>query len=237
MRIAICDDSPFDRELIRDLLRRYFSGVQSRPDLVFYDSGINLVYDLQEGGWFDAVLLDIYMNDHLGIDIARQLRQEGFRGEIVFLTASPDFAVDSYDVTAAGYLLKPISYEKLVRVMDRITRGLDEGTYAVRQRSRVIRVPLGEILFVESSNSKCILHRSDGTDYTIYKRLDEIQAGLNDPRFLRCHQSYLVNMDHVQQVDKQFILSSGDAVLIRQRDLKSIRQAYLTYAAGAGGKA
>ena len=43
-------------------------------------------------------------------------------------------------------------------------------------------------------------------------------------------------MDHVQQVDKQFVLSSGDAVLIRQRDLKTIRQTYLSYAAGAGSK-
>lgn len=236
MRIAICDDSPMDRELIGDLLTRYFNDIQFRPDLVFYDSGVNLVYDLQEGDWFDIVLLDIYMDDHLGIDIAHQLRDLGFQGEIVFLTASSKFAVDSYDVTAAGYLLKPLSYEKLTRVMNRISKNFDLGTYAVRQRSKVIRIPMSEILYVESSNSKCVLHRTDGKDYTIYKRLDEIQSELTDPRFLRCHQSYLVNMDHVQQVDKQFVLSSGDAVLIRQRDLKAIRQTYLSYAAGAGGK-
>ena len=55
---------------------------------------------------------------------------------------------------------------------------------------------------------------------------------LDDERFLRCHQSYLVNMDHISQVDKQFILMTGEAVLIRQRDLKAMRQTYLDYMAG-----
>ena len=131
----------------------------------------------------------------------------------------------------SGYLLKPLSLEKLSRVMDRVLQAFQAGTYAVRQRANVIRIPLHEILYVESSNSKCLLHRTPDLSYTIYKRLDEIQQELGDQRFLRCHQSYLVNMDHIVQADSQFLLDSGDAVLIRQRDRKAIRQAYLDYAA------
>ncbi len=237
VRIAICDDSSLDREMICELVRSCFAQRRLRPEIVPYESGINLADDIEDGVWYDILFLDIYMTDHLGIDIAHKLRALGYEGQIVFLTASPDFAIDSYDVTAAGYILKPISVDKLNMVLTRIAKNFDEATYPLRQRSKVVRVPLEEILFVESSNTKCILHRQGGEEYTIYKRLDEIESELNDRRFLRCHQSYLVNMDHIRQADKTFVLSSGDEVTIRQRDMKAIRQAYLDYAASSGRRA
>ena len=231
MRIAFCDDSELDRDIIHEMLTYSVSQAQLHAEMIPYDSGINLIDDIQDGMDFDIVFLDIYMKDHLGIDVARRLRQLGYTGEIVFLTASPDFAIDGYDVAAAGYLLKPISLEKLNSTIDRVARNVDEQTYAVRQRSRVLRIPLRDILYVESSNSRCVLHRVDGTGYTIYKKLDEIQEELGDKRFLRCSQSYLVNMDHIRQADKEFVLTSGDVVMIRQRNLKAIRQTYLDYVA------
>ena len=236
MRIAICDGCSFDRELFADMLHDYFAGQPIRYELEQYENGSSLICDIEEGAWFDVVFLDIYMNDLLGIDVARRLRAQQYDGEIVFLTASSDFAVDSYDVGAAGYLLKPHSLERLGKVMDRILQRFDIGTYQIRQRSMVVRIPFYEILYVESSNSKCILHRKDGNSYVIYKRLGEIEDELNEERFLRCHQSYLVNMDYIQQVDKQFTLTTGDTVLIRQRDLKVIREAYLGYVASRDEK-
>ena len=231
MRIAICDDSSIDRDIIRELLTQSVSRAQLHAELVTYDSGINLIDDVQDGMWFDIVFLDIYMQNHLGIDVARRLRELEYTGEIVFLTASPDFAIDGYDVAAAGYILKPISVEKLNNVIDRIAHNFDDRSYTVRRRSMVIRIPFGEILYVESSNNRCVLHRVNGEEFTVYKKLDEIETTLGDRRFLRCSQSFLVNMDHIRQADKSFVMSSGDVVPIRQRNLKAIRQTYLDYAA------
>lgn len=232
MRIAVCDDSSMDRELMMDLLDRYLAEKSIHYDVTQYEDGLNLVYDVEEGVWYDIVFLDAYMKDTLGIDVARKLRAMDYRGEIIFFTATSEFAVDSYEVEAAGYMVKPHSVEKLSMAMDRIIHHFDVDTYQVQQRSRVVRIPYSEILYVESSNSKCLVHRSDGTSYAIYKRLSQVEEELDDPRFLRCHQSYLVNMDCIEQADKQFILTSGDTVLIRQRDLKAIRQAYLCYVTG-----
>lgn len=229
MHIAVCDDSAFDRELIVELLHIYFAQKPFQYKLAQYNSGINLVCDVEDGCWFDIIFLDIYMNGLLGIDAAHKLRALGFDGAIIFLTASADFAVDSYDAAAAGYLLKPHSFDKLCRCMDRVLQDFDTCTYQVQQRMRIVRVPYTEITFIESSNSKCILHRSDGSCYIVYKKLGKIEAELSDNRFLRCHQSYLVNMDFIAQADRQFHLTTGESVLIRQRDLKSIRQAYLDY--------
>lgn len=229
MRIAVCDDNSLDRELIIALLHQYFVTKPISNEIIPYEGGLDLLHDFEDGMWFDIIFLDIYMNDLLGIDVAHKLRTLGYHGHIIFLTATADFAVDSYEVEAMGYLLKPHNFEKLSQVMDRATREMSTNTYQIKKHSNVIRVSYHEILYVESNNSKCIMHCLNGENYVIYKRLTTIENELNDDRFLRCHQSYLVNMDYIQQVDHQFTLVTGDTVLIRQRSLKAIRQTALDY--------
>lgn len=231
MRIAICEDNEIHRDILEHLLNRYFSERPIHFELVPYQYGMNFLYDMEEGAYFDMAFLDIYMEDTMGNQIAHQLRAMGYQGEIVFLTASSDFAIEGYDVDASGYLLKPLDYGKLEMVMDRITRNIAPSTYQIRQRSTVTKLAYHEILYIESNNSKCILHTDSGGTYTVYKTLNTIEKELGDRRFLRCHQSFLVNMDHIKQIEKQFLLSNGDYVPIRQRGVKAVRQAYMDYIA------
>ena len=105
MRIAVCEDNQLQRDMIVQLLNRC-SAERSLPvTLAPYAYGINLLYDVEEGANFDIVFLDIYLPDAMGNELAHRLRAMGYQGKIVFLTASPDFAIESYDVAASGYLL------------------------------------------------------------------------------------------------------------------------------------
>lgn len=231
MKIAICDDSKLDRDMIKDFLYQY-TQEKSIPNIITeYEHGMNLVYDVEEEVHFDLIFLDILMAGPHGMDIARNLRRVGYTGKIVFLTSTADFAVDSYEVEASGYLLKPHNYEKLCLLLDRIIERIDIGQFHVSIRNKIISIPFNEIMYVESRNNVCILHRMDGTEYTVYKKLKEIEEQLNDIRFLRCHQSYIVNMSFVVKADKQFELITGDVVLIRQRSLKELRKVYADYVA------
>lgn len=229
MKIAVCDDSRMDIEIITEFLKIYFSYKRLDCLTEVYSSGAELLKAVKAGALFNAVFLDIYMEPILGIDAAKELRKMKYEGAIIFLTATDEFAVDSYDVRALGYLLKPHSYDKFCTVMDRFIETYKEETYRIKRRGGVISVPLSEIMYIESSNTKCILHRKDSSTYNIYKKLDEIEAELNEPRFLRCHQSYIVNMSYVESAEDQFMLTNGDIVYIRHRDIKSIRQKYLDY--------
>ncbi len=231
MRIAVCEDNQLQRDMIVQLLSRC-SAERSLPvELVPYEFGMNLLYDVEEGADFDIVFLDIYLPDTMGNELAHRLRGMGYRGKLVFLTASPDFAIESYDVFASGYLLKPISYERLKTVLDRITEHVDPNTYQIRHRATVTRIAYRDILYIESSNSKCMIHTISGSVHTAYKTLNTIEKELNAPCFLRCHQSFLVNMDHVRQIGKECLLSNGETIPIRQRGVKPVRQAYMAYAA------
>ena len=116
MNIGVCDDNFLDREIIIDFLKDYSSERSIACNIYDYVSGEDLIYDIQDGKSFDLIFLDIYIGKELGINIAKQLREKlNFSGKIVFLTATVDFAVDSYDVEATGYLLKPLNIEKCVR--------------------------------------------------------------------------------------------------------------------------
>ncbi|MGN0707901.1 MAG: LytR/AlgR family response regulator transcription factor [Faecalibacterium sp.] len=229
MRLAICEDNKLQRELLKHFLSCYFSEKEGSFEIAMYDCGTNFLYDIEDGKSFQVVFLDIYMGDSMGNEIAHKLRGMGYQGEIVFLTSSPDFAIESYEVEARGYLLKPLDYNKLKRVMDRITQSVPSKAYQILQRTTVTMLAYSEILYIESINSKCFLHTKSGETYTIYKTLNTIETELGDQRFLRCHQSFLVNMDHIRQMGKHCVLSNGELVPIRQRGVKSVREMYLNY--------
>lgn len=230
MRIAVCDDNQLDRDIIKDFLHTYMTEKSIPNTITEYENGMNLIYDIEEGRYYDMVFLDIFMDQILGMDIARKLRNVGYTGNIVFLTSTAEFAVDSYEVEASGYLLKPHDYEKLCGLLNRIIDRTNIGHFQVSVRNTIYSIPFGEIVYVESRNNICILHRSDGSEYTIYKKLSEVELQLSESRFLRCHQSYLVNMSYISKADSQFELTTGDVVLIRQRSQKEIRRIYQEFA-------
>ena len=229
LRVAICDDSALERDILADFLSHYCNAHAIDYSYKMYDSGEPLYYELGDGGWFDIILLDILMDPPLGIDVARRLREIGYKGTIVFCTAALDFAPDSFEVGASGYLLKPYTPKTFERTMHRVLSDIVENTYAIKNRSQVLHIPREEIMYVESHNSQCILHQAGQKTYTLYKKLGEIEQELTAPCFLRCHQSFLVNMNYVKAVDKDFILTNDDVVLIRKKNLQELRQIYFDY--------
>lgn len=229
MRIAICDDNDLERELLHTILQKYFSDTSMRCEFTLYDRGITLYCDVLEGIEFDIIFLDLFMDDSFGMCIAQKLRKLSLREKIIFCTASADYALESYSVFASGYVLKPYGLNDIKRTLDRFLPEYQSDSYQIKQKSRIVYIPLNEIMYVESNNTKCVLHRTEGREYILYKKLGQIEEELNDQRFLRCHQSYLVNMNYIREANNFFILKDGDEVLIRQKSKKEIQQKFLEY--------
>lgn len=230
LNIAICDDNQSDMNTIAFLLRQYMSKKSIVYQIDPFPSAQDLIAEIKGGSHYDIVFLDIYMDGLLGIDAAMILRQMDYNGKIVFHTASKEFAVAGYEVEASGYLLKPLNTDKLFKLMDRILCEKDIDSYCIQRRCNKLNIPYNDILFVESSNSKCILHTVSSKEYNVYKKLDDIQAELDDSRFLRTHQSFLVNMNHISRVSANyFMLFSGEGIPIRQRESRKIHKEYDEY--------
>ena len=229
MKLAICDDNDLDRELLSNLLHKYFAKTSVKYELTQYSRGMNLYYDVTEGFQYDIIFLDLFMEDSFGMSIAQKLREIPYNEKIIFCTSSSDYALESYGVFASGYIVKPYGLAEIKRTLDLFIPEFETGSYKVKQKCNVIYIPFNEIIYVESSNSKCILHRTENRTYTLYKQLRQIEAEINDERFLRCHQSYLVNMNYISEANDTFVLKNGEDILIRKKDKKEIHRKFSEY--------
>ena len=118
MRIAICDDTIQDLHTLSALLDAYCI---SHPFVTYdcYSSATELLCSMPEHD-YQVLLLDILMPGLNGIELASEIRQQNKNIKIVFLSSSPEYAVDSYAVNAFYYLLKPLSADKLYPILNRL---------------------------------------------------------------------------------------------------------------------
>ena len=165
------------------------------------------------------------------MQISKKIRQYSENVKIIFMSTSPEFALESYDVFAFGYLLKPLDHEKLRTLLDKYIKEVEanEKSLTINIKGRIHNIRYADIVYLESKNTAVIIHTLDKERYKIYDKLDNIELRLENRRFLRCHQSYIVNMDHVSSVDTEFRTKTDDRVLIRKRSLREIREKYYKY--------
>jgi len=228
--LCICDDDEISANILAIILETYFENRHLSYEKSIYNNGATLLDDFKEGYVNpDILIMDIYLQHENGIDICRKLRKHGYTGTIVFMTSSTEHAIEGYDVDARAYLLKPYDPDKIHQTFDRLLSNVSMSMYTIKIYSQIIRIPIYEIMYIESSNTKCIIHCTENIDYTVYKKLSDVESELNDSHFLRCHQSYLVNMAHIVEANGCFILSNGASVPIRKRDAKQIKELYVEY--------
>lgn len=219
IKLALCDDEAEQREAVGNLLREYAA---SRPSFVLkmsiFSSGQDLLAAAEECGGFDLYVLDIVMPGLSGIDLGVRLRELYSGGTIVYLTVSPEYAVDSYAARAFYYLMKPVEPAELFRVLDLAAAALEKrkaACVAVRTKDGLERVRLDEIVYAELSGRTVRYHLADGSSLdslTVRSPFQEEAAPLlADQRFFLCGASFAVNLFYVTAVEKGFLRMDGGA--------------------------
>jgi len=227
VHIAICDSNMSYREQLMQAIRASLAEESISYRIREYAHLQELVYDVQDGERVDAVFADV--GDAESRQGLSQWRFDCFEGFLILTSDCERYAMLGYTLEADGYLLKPFSVSHVKEGLTRLCKRAGKACLTVMDRSHIIRIPYHDILYIESRNARCIIHRLHHADYTLYTHLDDLQKELRDKRFLRCHQSYLVNMDQVVSADTQFVMSNGDAVSIRQRERKLLRDCFGAY--------
>ena len=172
------------------------------------------------------------MDGMTGMEAARRIRRQSDNCILVFITTSSDFAVESYDVGASYYLLKPFQPEKLCSILDSFqSRYLLASRYIEVISDRIpIRVPLRSILYADTFRNAVCLH-TDAGPVRSYLTFHKFEEQIRDcPNFLSCYRGCVVNMDRIQEASEEgFRLDNGEVVQIRKRGSSAIRKAYLQY--------
>lgn len=237
--IALCDDEVEQLHKTEQLLTEYRNSHLVEDFRVESFESAGELLDLIERQEYlpDLIMMDIYMPDKMGIVAARELRCMGNHSQIVFLTASKDFALDAFEVEAVQYLVKPLSRDKLFPLLDRFLKETEEEQrkyILVRIEGTLQRIAVGDIVYCEAQGKVQCLHFTNGTQCMLRITMAKIVEMLSSyPEFIRVGIAYLVNMEHIEYINKAEIqMDTGRKIYPPRGAYQAVREKYFAYYCG-----
>ncbi len=242
LRFALCDDDPEERETLAALLREYLN---TRPELTgvinVFSSGKKLLDCLKEQTVFDVYLLDIIMPELNGIELGIRLRGQDNRCEIIYLTNSDEYAVDSYRVRAFYYLLKPVNRDELFAVLDRTVDKISGSvsrktleTFPLKTKDGFHLLPFDQLLYAELRSRTITYYLSDHSTLTgLTLRgsfASEIAPLLQNSCFCLCGASFCLNLSQIKAVEKTNVMfQNGSSLVIPRSGYTPLKTAWMKY--------
>jgi len=235
IKIAFCDDDMEVLHQMNELLDRY--RVERNEDITYaaFQSPFELLTEIEKGIRPDILFLDVVMPGQNGMDVAKEIRQYDTNMKIIFLTSSPEFAVESYSVGAYFYQLKPIWEESFFRLMDSVLAECEKkkkNSLILRSKDGITRIDLQQLEYCEVLGRKLLFHLEDGAVLESAGSLDDLAGQLMQySNFFRPHRSFLVNMEYIQNISSRSIKMVNNAEIpIPHGKCSEIKNTYMEYA-------
>lgn len=212
IRAVIIDDEDHCRSTLSKQLEWFCPEVEIVAEGVTVETGLKMIRAHNP----DVIFLDIEMPDGTGFDLIRNLDQENLK--VIFTTAFDEYAVEAFKVNAIAYLLKPIEGDELANVIekfsqekkDEIGERLASLMKYLSEKEKVKKVALpvmeglqfvmiDDIVRAEASGNYTTVHLRTGKTLFISKTLKFILETVNSSKFVRVHQSHIINMDYIHK--------------------------------------
>jgi len=184
---------------------------------------------------FDVVLLDVRMPGLDGIELASVLARFSAPPAVIFVTAHEQYALDAFNVDAIAYLLKPVSEERLARVLERVNAQRSEhashedllDVLAVELPGRTMMVARSEVEWVEASGDYIRLHTGAGASHLVRLPLGVLEEYWGPHGFVRVHRGYLVAVRAVRELRSDgaqtFVRVGNQDLPVSRRHLRELR--------------
>lgn len=235
IRIAIAEDEALFQKQLTDFLAQYEKESGRSFSVSVFSDGLDLLSAYH--GQYDIVLMDIQMRDLDGMSAAKKIRETDEDTMIVFITGTPQYAVEGYSVGALDYLLKPLSYYAFSQCMERLARRItrnDRKTYLLVNHPQGARkIDADELLYVEVHGHTLIYHTASG-DITAPGSMKEVEDALEAKPFFRCNKGDLVNLAHVDGIRNGDAVICGKTVQVSRSKKKAFLDALNRYINEAG---
>lgn len=230
LKIALCDDSPEFITQITSLIQQR-SSHGSATIVNTFENGKDLI-QAHTSDPFHIIFLDVVMPGIDGLETARVIRETDSNVKIVFLTASREYAFESYSVKANNYLLKPVQQTALNQCLDELSAELDQKKLylVLRTASAIHRVELENIEYLEAQNKHVLFMLADGRVLESIDPLYTYESKLPlSEGFFKCHRSYIVNLMQIATyTQKEITMHSGCRIPISRNCHKDFKSAYFS---------
>lgn len=236
LKAIIIDDEYDSREALRMAVEKYCEEVEIVAICESPEAGLSAIQILKP----DLIFLDVQMPHMSGFDLLNRIDPIDF--EVIFVTAYDRYAIKAIKFSALDYLLKPVDIDELLTAVQRVRKkardavavnhyksiienvkshGQGLGKLAIPTVEGIIFVKIKEITYCEADRNYTILYFSNQEKIIVSKTLKEFESILEDKNFFRVHNSYLINLNHIQKYIKgeggYVILSDGSHVDVSRR--------------------
>jgi DNA-binding LytR/AlgR family response regulator len=208
------DDEPLALEVLED----YIHKIPFLELLKTFDNAIQAI-DFLRAGKTDLMFLDIQMDELTGIQMLNILKP---KPEVIFTTAYDQFALQGYELDVADYLVKPISFERFVKAVDKVHEKLCRQANAkclpgevsifnpridyffIKSGFKLHKVTFNEILYIEGQGDylKIVTPKARIMTLQTFKGIEDILPPAN---FIRVHKSYIIALDKIESIEGNMI--------------------------------
>lgn len=212
MNVVIVDDE----FLARKLLANYIAKIPQLT-LLAQCSNATEVLEVTREQQVDILLLDIHMPDINGLELARMCTQVP---AIIFTTAYSEYALESYELSAVDYLLKPIAFDRFQTAVEKAIAKVESATapqaktfLMVKADYRLYKINHEDLLYIEGQHEYVSFYTT-GKRITALFSLKNLEELLPSDQFIRVHKSYIVSIPHITEINQSTVTVAGQKIPI-----------------------
>ena len=227
-KIAICDDEQLQIDHLKTATEQWSKNSGNTCDICTFSSAEEFLFAYEDDKSFDILLLDVEMSEISGITLAKRIRVENKRSEIIFITSHFEFFGEGYEVDALHYLIKPVEQEKLSSVLSKAVEKLavQPPSVVISVEGETVKLYEEDILYVESMLHYLSIVTKD-REYKLKEKISAFEDRLSDD-FYRIHRSYLVSLKHIVRISRASVtLSNGVELPLARGKYDDVNYAFI----------
>ena len=228
-RIAICDDEQNQIEYITSIVASWSAHEGHGCEIRTFASAEAFLFEYEEDKAYDILLLDVEMKNINGIELAKRIRKDNNRAEIIFITSHFEFVGEGYEVDALHYLIKPISAEKLTQVLTKAaeTISVEPPSVVISCEGETVKLYEADIRYVESFLHYIVIHTKD-KEYKIKENISVFENRVSDD-FYRVHRSYLVSLKYITRISRTSVNIGNTELPLSRGKYDDINRAFIEH--------
>ena len=220
--IAICDDIPEICEQMNTFIQDFCRETGERFS-VFLANDAKALYEIIQREQIDLLFLDIELPKINGIEIGNFIREklQDDDMQIVYVSAIKDYSMELFPVRPNNFLIKPFTKEQIFESLKTALRLSDrkEKTFKINVNGKEVRQKTSDIIYFESSRHKIKMVTTSET-IEFYSTMKDLYQEFKNSNFAVCHNSYLVNIEHIIEYNKEKVKMSNDTIINISRSKK-----------------
>ena len=231
IRIGICDDLVEELQIQEKMVKSIVYSLGLNVEIKCFQSGEDLLWEIEQKGNMDIILLDVEMGGINGVETARQLRKKDNRVILFFISYHDQYCKEIINVQPFRFIDKPVSEVKLESALKEAFKAMSqkEEIFEYTYKKVPYKILVSKIRYFESDKREVNLYSTDGV-YSFYKKLDEVEAQLEQMniKFLRISKSYLVNMNYVKEFRfEKVVMDDSKEFKIGPKYKDKVRKSYI----------